>query len=281
MKHFIYMDTDILYSYLSQINDGLIKNIHKEVTDEVLSTSTNETIEANNKNEVSMGFKPIFNIKLSEDPDVMKTTNTLSQLESGKQLIETLIHDNAFQQFINYLDKNNLLIETSNCKKGDYVKFNDDYVIRDLDYVLSVYTDEFISFLCDESVNDQMGQAVKKAKMSQCKKQHEDTRRIIRIAKSVLPSSSFIISSDCFIPINQKFLRQPLKSIRFNYSGKINILGMYSSTLQDSVSVEKLHFTAFDDMFSSFDEINKIFYNDNIGIPLTHKILVPIALYFE
>lgn len=281
MKHFIYTDSDIINSYLSQINDGLIKSIKTEVTDEVCTSSGNDTTEENSKLTTEIGFKPLLNFKFSDDPNVMKTTNTLSQLESGKELIEKLLHDNSLQLFTDYLESNNMMNTLEDCSIGDYVQFTGDYIIRDLDYIISVYSDEFIRFLSEQNLEN-VSDKIKKLKISTAKKEHENTRRIFNIAKQMIPTSKFIICNNCFIPLDEKFLRQTTNSIKFNYSGKLTVLARYTSTLLQSVSSKPIKATSsFDDMFDSFDDINKIFYCQTLGIDINSRVLIPIALYFE
>lgn len=282
MKHFVYLDTDILNSYLSQINDGLVINRHVETNDEVVQTSLNETENAHSKSERHIGFEPIFGIKLSDNPDVLRTTNTLSQTESGRELIEAVLHDNAFNQLKQFLTQNNNLKTPTNSTIGDYVEFEGEYTIRDLDYLLSIYTDEYIEFLGDEAYKNCNGNdsVKKKHKQDEIKKQ-KNTKRIFEIAKNMLPSSSFMIVDDCFIPINSKYLRHSLNSMRFNFCGKIHVLGRYTSTMEMSIDGHKYSDASFDNIFKASDEVNKQFYTINMGIPIESKILLPIALYFE
>ena len=97
----------------------------------------------------------------------------------------------------------------------------------------------------------------------------------------MLPTAKFIQCSDCLVPLDDNFLRESTKSIRFNYTGKISIIGKYVSTLEKSVSVGIDETSSFGKIFASLDDVNKTFYNSNLGIPLTNKIILPIALYFE
>jgi len=282
MKHFIYLNTDILNSYLSQINDGIINKVQSETYDEVTNASKETVVTKESKFKTDVGIPGLFTMQFAETPEGVKTANALTQLEYGKELIEKMLHDNALQQFMNYLNKNNLLKSIDNCNLNDYVSFSGDYNLKDLDYILSVYTDEYINFLADNSVKKlNSSESVKK---NARKKEFEaqcDTRRIFRIAKTMLPTAKFIQCSDCLVPLDDKFLRESTKSIRFNYTGKISIIGKYVSTLEKSVSVGIDETSSFGKIFASLDDVNKIFYNSNLGIPLTNKIILPIALYFE
>ncbi|WP_195989623.1 hypothetical protein [Clostridium sp. D53t1_180928_C8] len=282
MQHFIYLNTDMLNSYLSQINDGIVNKVQSESYDEVTNASKETVVTKEGKFQTDLGIPGFFTMKFTETPEGVKTANALTQLEYGKELIEKMLHDNALQQFMNYLNKNNLLKSIDNCDLNDYVSFSGNYNLKDLDYILSVYTDEYINFLADNSVkNLNASESVKKLARKKEFDAQCDTRRIFRIAKTMLPSAKFIECSDCFVPLDDNFLRESTKSIRFNYTGKISIIGKYVSTLEKSVSVGIDETSSFGKIFASLDDVNKIFYNSNLGIPLTNKVILPIALYFE
>lgn len=277
MKHFIYLNTDVLNSYLSQINDGIVNKVKSEVYDEVKKTS-NETI-TTKENKFEGGFKVpgIFDMKFTETPEGIKTTNALTQLEYGKELIEKMLHDNALQQFIKCIDLNTL----NNCSVGDYVKFSGDYTLTDIDYFLSVYTDEFIEFLAEKAGENTTKPAIKNKLINNERSSQKNVRKIFTIAKTILPTSKFVSCNDCFIPLTDKYLRESTKSIRFNHTGNITIIGKYISTIDKSVSISSKEKSSFGKLFSSIDNVNKTFYIESFGIPLDNKVIMPIALYFE
>lgn len=281
MKHFIYLNTDILNSFLSQINDGIINRTQSESYDSISNASNEAIVTKENKmgTDINLGF---LKMNFTETPEGVTTTNALTQCEYGKELIEKIFHDNSFQQFINYLNENELIKELSLCDFNDYVHLNDNYSLKDLDYLLDVYTDEYIDFYSDQVIKNLniTSQAVKQKRAEEVKSQ-KNIRRIFNIARTMLPTSKFIYCSNCLIPLDDKYLRESSKSIRFNYTGKINVIGRVVSTLERSVSVGCNETSNFGKIFESMDEVNKMFYNINLGIPLSSKIIIPIALYFE
>lgn len=295
MKHFVYLDTDALNSYLSQINDGLLKNTVNEAFDEVSTSKVEEGLPGKSEFASELGFKPFFNIKFSEDKDVINTTNTLSQIESGRELIEKIMHDNAFEQLKKYLDKEFLSKNVKECMLGEYVELSEKYVVRDLDYIINLYTNEFIDFLCDSTINakgykepSNANAATKKAfykkieeEQVSIKEQQNKTKRIFSIAKNIMPFSKFLLCDGCIIPLNDKFLRESTQKIRFSYSEKIKILGRYTSTVEEAVKRETNIQNSFDDLHSSLDKTFKELYINVLGIDEKAKIIQPIALYFE
>ncbi|EHK2440946.1 hypothetical protein KCL46_000969 [Clostridium perfringens] len=280
MKHFVYLDLDILNSYLSQINEGLLKNHVKEVTDNVKSEKTETDLPGKTSFTTNMGI-PLVKMIFSEDKDTLTTTNTLSQIESGRELIEKMLHDNAFDQLEKYLVENNLLVSSDKVKIGEYISEESDFLVRDLEYILEIYTDEFINFMGDTAITDTASQTINKAKRKSTIEEQKKVRRIFSIANNILPYSKFILANDLLIIINDKYLRECLKEIRFNYSSKIKIVGQYTSKLSDAINKEKNKKDSFSDLFSSLDNVWQEFYINQLNLNNDMKIIKPIALYFE
>ncbi|MCR1953166.1 hypothetical protein NSA50_19460 [Clostridium sp. DSM 100503] len=302
MKHFIYLDTDVLNSYLSQINDGLIKNTVNEAADEIASSKEESSLPGKSRFSSELGFKGVFNMKFSEDKDVINTTNTLSQIESGRELIEKVLHDNAFEQLRKYLNKEFRLRDIKECEIGDYVEVAEKYTIRDLDYIINIYTDEFIEFMGDNGIKEyekektangnvdtiKLSNKMKEEKRKAIIKEQRETKRIFYIARNIMPFSKFLLCDGYIIPLNDKFLRESTQKIRFNYSGKIKILGRFTSTIEEAVKREKCiedtfntGYSSFDEIYSSLDTVLETTYTDILGINKNSKIIEPIALYFE
>ena len=282
MKHFIYLNTDILNSYLSQIDDGIINKSQTEVIDEVVTSSDEAITSHENKFETNIGLASLLGMKFTETPEGIKTTNALSQIESGKELIEKLLHDNAFQRFLSYLNTNDMIKDLTNCKIGDYVHFSGEYLLRDIEHILSIFSDNFIDFVSENELSQlKLSDSLKKNRLKEIKNNHKNVKRIITLAKDTIPEPKFMLCNDTFIPLKDKFLRESTPSIRFNHTGKINILGKFTSTLSKSTEIEKLNSDSFSQVFKSFDDVNKAFYKDAMNISIDSKVILPIALYFE
>lgn len=285
MKHFVYLNTDILNSYLSQINDGLLKSIVNEASDEIKTSKSEEAKPKTTQIGVEAGFKGFLGVKLAENGAVMSSTNALSQTESGRELIEKIIHDNAFEQLKNHLITEKEIVKKDEYILGKYIELNENFIVRDLDYILNIYTDDFIQFMVDSSLPEDIKNSgnIGKIKSEQKKIREEQikTKRIFSIAQSMMPFSSFLMCGEYLIPLDKKYLRESTLKIRFNYSEKIKVLGRCTSTLKEAVSREGSKITTFDNVYSSIDYSAKEFYMKVLGINGDAKILEPIALYFE
>lgn len=302
MRHFIYLDTDTLNSYLSQINGGLLKSTVNEVFDELSSTKNEESDQGKSSFKSEFGVKPLFNLTFSEDKAVINTTNTLSQTESGRELIEKILHDNSLEQFMRYLNGNNLIGDINYCNVGKYVEFKDDFSVRDLDYLLNLLSEDFIDFYVSSTRDNAEVEIDKFIKENSLKENnpkvkllskevnsavdkeievYKYTKKIINLAKTIMPFSKYMICNNCVIPLDEKYLRSTTNNIRFTYSGKLNIVGRYTSNLKDAFTREADIRNSFDTVLSSMDEMLKVLYKDTLGLEESMKIIVPIALYFE
>lgn len=294
MKHFVYLDTDILNSYLSQINDGLLKSSINESKDEISRKQDENNMPGKSTSKTEIGFRQFFNFGLSEEKDIVTTTNTLMQIESGRELIEKILHDNAFEQLRKYLSETNKLKDDKKCNLGEYLKIKGKYSIRDLDYIINYYTDEFIEFMGDEALKDNIKKIKNirddkkklliddlERKKSKTIEDQKNIKRIFEIAQTIVPYSKFLFSDGYMIPLNEKFLREDTGKLRFSYSEEITILGKYTSSLGEAIEREVTAKTSFDNIYKALDNALKVFYIDIFGMKEEYKIIQPIALYFE
>lgn len=152
MKEVIYLDTNYLHSYISQIEDGLITNMNKESTEEITEqnelqkgSQTESFIEGkfslgeieipllfkSPTGEVSSGISPIFssNERIS-----------LSQLESGREIISKKLHDDALKRFEEYMENKQLFnTQISDIKQGDYINIKSRFRIIDFNYMKKAF----------------------------------------------------------------------------------------------------------------------------------------------
>lgn len=292
MKHFVYSDTELINSYISQIYDGLLMKTVNESQDEIASTSVTSETDGSKQTLVDFGLKPFFNIRIGDNSDIEATTTTLSQLESGKELIEKIFHDNSLEHFMKYLNNENLSKDLSNCELSDYVTFNGKFTIIDMDHFLNVYNDDFVDFLVDRTLEEIHIPTTKNMNSNQkkiikdkintlteeVKAPHQKIQRIFRMAKNIMPFSKFMICNNCIIPLNSKYLRESTSKIKFNYSSNIVILGKYTNTLLAATTDS---YPLLPEMFSSIDDVLKALFIETFKLPEDMKIVIPIALYFE
>ena len=142
MRRFIYLDTDTLNSYIAQIYDGLVQT---QETETQSSQATDKQSEYTSDLGADADLK-VFGKGIEGKMDftyrhLKETSNT--ELISDVQT--KLLHDNAFDQLMNYLNKNEHL---SNHNIGDFIEINDEFYIMDLDYYKKIFNDKkFLDFM--------------------------------------------------------------------------------------------------------------------------------------
>lgn len=289
MKHFIYMDTYMLNSYISQFNDGLITNIHTEVMDQTSTGKIENTSDPLTDTSFKLSIPAIFNVGINQKDELLSTTAALTQLQSGKELIDKMFHDNAFNQFTNYL-KDKKLLKYKTCSIGDYVLIKDTFEFWDLDYLLELFNDNFINFLVNSELEEYKKSFInikeKKPNISdlknfekQDKTKYEEIKNLIKMCRDIMPFTKFMMINDCFVPLNDTFLRETVNSIRFKYTGKITLVGKYTNNYKGVL--EQSEGASFSQIFNSLDGVVNMFLKESLSIPNYAKVITPIALFFE
>lgn len=288
-KHFIYMDTYLLNSYISQFNDGLTTNTHTEITDETASTKAENNADPTSEVNMKFSLPGILGVGVARKDELFSSSTSLTDTQIGKELIDKIVHDNAFNQFIKYLNANKLL-KQDDYSLGDYVSISGFYEFWDLNYLEMIFNENMINFITDFGVdgfkqlfNQNKGKMPNKADITNYKKQqneqYENINRIIKICKDIMPFNQFMMINNCFVPLNESFLRESINSIRFKYSGKITLIGKYTSDYKGVAEVNGG--SSFSQIFNSLDVAVNTFLKGSLNIPDFAKVINPIALYFE
>lgn len=282
MKHFIYMDTNIVNSYISQFNDGLKVRSNEEVTD---CTATTQ-LESGTDNKTTTGLELNLGIlkgKTNFNNNTLTESTTLATSQTGRELIEKIAHDNAFNNFVN-LVKQNEGIKTDDISINDYISLEGTYTIYDLDHLIEFFSEDTLDVITDLELKDleavnKMSDSIKKNKKREIIQNNKYTLKMLNLAKKSLPYSKFMIIDKNFIILKDEYLRESPNSIRFTYSSKVKLLGKYTNNYTQINTRNRK--TSIDEVFNSLDDVISAFLNDLLGIDSTTKIILPIALYFE
>lgn len=133
MRRFIYLDTDTLNSYVAQIYDGLVQTEEKELQKEkAYANRDGVTTKGGAEADVKFFGRGIDGkIEL-----VYNHLKEITNVELIKDLQTKILHDNAFDQLMQYLKKNEYL---NNNKIGDFIEIYDDFYVVDFDYYKKVF----------------------------------------------------------------------------------------------------------------------------------------------
>ena len=142
MRRFIYLDTDTLNSYLAQIFDGLIQSEDSE---------TQHQKKVNKQNSVTTSLAGKIALKLfgkGVDANAQATyqhLKTVADDEMVRDVQTKIMHDNAFDQFMNYLHEHNLL---NGADVGDFLIVKDEFYIFDIAFYQKLFVkDGFVDML--------------------------------------------------------------------------------------------------------------------------------------
>lgn len=288
MKHFIYADNDILNSYISQLNDGLITNTHTEVTDQTSQVNSESAADSILTTGYKLSIPTIFNVDIGKKDEAISTTTALTQSQTGREIIDKILYDNAFNLFMKYLDSGKKLRGDDNCKLGDYIKLTSKFEIWDIDFLIALFNDEFLDILVNSEVEQfkmlffQENQKKPnnndiKSFIKNKKEEYLNVIKILKVCQNIMPCTKFMLMNKCFIPLNENNLRESIKNIRFKYSGEITLLGKYTN----NYATKEYTDTDFAEMFRELDNVVNVFLKETLNATENTKIITPIALYFE
>lgn len=277
MKHYIYIDREILNSYISQIYGGILEKgkSEKEVVekDSKQITSPEEKIKAT----INGGIPGILNGNLETE---YNTNNKIKEetdtSNASKEVIEKIYHDNLLDNLIEYIHNNEDLINNiDNIEYGKYVELSLPFDFVNHSYLKSISNNEFKkSFEKIMNVTNQSNdKATKDAKFAM-----ELIGNFTTFFESCFPAKQLIISNNLIIPLDDKFLRENPEMIDFKYGGNIMIIGKVTKDCSKDINVFGLYNKEFG---NSIDEVKQAMYN--IFLPNYKKsfIITPIALYFK
>ncbi len=297
MRRFIYLDTDTLNSYIAQIYDGLVQTQETETQSSQTSDKQSErTSDIGADTDLKVFGKGIegkidFTYRHLKD-----TSNT--ELISDVQT--KLLHDNAFDQLMNYLNQNNLL---SNHNIGDFIEINDEFYIMDLDYYKKIFGDKkFLDFL-KKSQRDKIQALLKiqqdielsqeganfneikknytnlsKSKCAESDKSYDDIKDIIDMLYTLVPYRRTLCIADNMVVLNDKYMRDSINMTSFKFGGKIKVLGYITNRIETATDTdESSGVSPLAQVGIGLNQIMLSFFGQQSSLNIVH----PIAIYYE
>ena len=145
MKHYIYIDKEILNSYISQIYGGILergkaeKELVEKETQEI--TTPEERIRATIKG----GIPAILNSDIETEYDLKeKSMRGVDNSNTSKEVIEKIYHDNLLDNLIEYINNNEKVINNiSDIQYGKYVELKLPFNFVNHSYLKSISNNEF------------------------------------------------------------------------------------------------------------------------------------------
>lgn len=289
MRRFLYLNNDSLYSYISQINDGLPTKVTKTNN---FSEEKGKEIKADVNGKIDADFKLLgkgFGANLDADiGDVVSKTILNQQTD----LMEKKIYDEAFDKLQKHLTDNRLLKE-DNINIGDFFEVSDEMFIVDLEYYKNIFSnDDVLDFIKTSEVKNKYSVAsqsivstgnenkakydkekLKKEIEKQVNQEYEGVKKIINAILNIVPYNKFGIMNDYLIVLDDEYFRDKTKVVAYKYGGKMTMLGYMTNIVKNDVICDDSNvFRTFPTLINTF--MLGFFNKSEI------KIIHPVAIYY-
>lgn len=288
MKRFLYLNSDTLSSYMSQIDDGLIKNkIETLKNDSERLNSTKALIEG----QASADLK-ILGKGIEADVDSSLESNRQKKSsDSYSNSMEKIIFDEAVEKFEKYLSDNHCLEDIESI--GNFIKIEKEMFIVDLEYYKNIFSnDSVLNFIKTSTVNeryitkeseivktgngnkatydkDKLYKEIKK----EVDKEYDEVSKNIEAVLNIVPYNKFGIMDDYLISLDDEYFRDKTKVVAFKYGGKMTLLGHLTNIVNNDVNSDESNiFSTFPSIINTF---MLTFFNKK-----QIKIVHPIAIYY-
>lgn len=121
MRRFIYLDTNTLNSYIAQMYDGLVQSQSNEKYNKSSNSKKRKFISG-----LTGGFAAkIFGKGIEVSPNMtFEHFKSVADENTVKEVKTKIVHDNAFNQFMEYLRENDKL---HGKKIGDFIHIQDEF----------------------------------------------------------------------------------------------------------------------------------------------------------
>jgi len=289
MRRFLYLNNDSLYSYISQIENGLTTTS----TDEFGSSKEKGTEKGSNvTGNVNADLKIMtkgFEANLEGD---INEKRIKGETESYKSSVNKQMYDEAFDRFQQHIDENSLL-KNKDTMIGDFLKIDSEMFIVDLEYYKSIFSnDDILSYVKEDEITKKMKTVTENTDVScngnkatydisksekeirkQVNSSYEDVKKLIGVIFSIVPYNKFGIMGDNLIVLDDEHFRDKTKVVAYKYGGKMTIVGYLTNIVNNSVvQDDKNIFTTFPTVINEF--LLNFFNKSQINI------IHPIAIYY-
>lgn len=295
MRRFIYLDTDTINSYLAQIYDGLVKSAESEIQSSDSTEKQSQHTFSTSGNADLKVFGKGLEGKMEYTYNHLKGT---SNSELIRDVQTKLLHDNAFDQLMNYINTKDSP-QNSN-EIGNFVELFDSFYILDLDYYQKLFSDKKLMDFMKKSEKDKISLQLKllqeqelvtsgenrnqinrkyadllKQKNKEIDSSYDGIKDIIDILISLIPYRRTLCISNNMVVLNDEYMRDSVSMTSFKYGGKIKVFGYITNTIGQSTDDSSM--PAFAQIGTSLNEIMLSFFTNQSQLNIVH----PIAIYYE
>lgn len=235
MKELIYLDSSFLHSFIAQIYGGLPSTVTNEMQESRTQTHT-DTRQQETVSELH-GSLNVAIAKMDAKITPKETRGesiSLAQLEVGKEIISKQLHDNAVDELIEHLRKNDLLVDSPELfEVNKYILYRSSFKVVDFEYLKIFTRKEFSQLLgLNKQLNNKMQPGNQKIII-------DNLGKILDFFSAIMPSDLFIKQDGMLSPLKREFLRIQPKELLFKYSEetKVCLLGKVTKRI-DNVAIQ-------------------------------------------
>lgn len=276
MKHYIYIDKEIVNTYISQIYGGILNKEQTEKSNKIEEGHQLDTPEEKIKATVKGGLPGIISGDIETEYDAKeKETKSLIGTNTSKEVVEKIYHDNLLDNLIEYITNNEKIIQNSSeIEYGSYISLEVPFNFVNHEYLNSIsnkqFKDAFVKIMnVTSNSNDE---ATKQAKGAM-----ELISNFTIFFESCFPAKQLIITDNLIIPIKDTCLREDPSMIDFKYGGNIKVIGKVTK----DCSKDENFFGLYNKEFGkSIQEVKDAMYKIFLPKYKQSFIITPIALYF-
>lgn len=289
MRNFIYLDTDFLASFMAQKNDGL--EIIRNIESDTHVRSLNGTPTTAEKQSVNLtGNVALVKSDITMEKSIESGLNINESSELYKEAVSRILHDNVFNYFQNYLENNSEYCVTTPTKNsiGKYINSNGEFEVFNISALENICDQKFLKeiFSLVETIQSisSVSSPVNFKNINQYKVPTEIQNasilcsKVATIFKTIFPVDTVMMMGNMMIIINDKYLREDIRTISFKYSGSVNIIGVINRVYEN---IDKKSTSPFMEVLNSvsvcgIEIVNALCNKRSEEI----YIVTPIAIYF-
>ena len=301
MKHFLYLDHDLVDSIIAQENKGLITGLtenNERKNEDVISKSIQTSVNP----ELGAGLASLLTGKIIASIDGTETTSN-EMMASDSKVVTKILHDAAFDYAYSAISSNIIKDSPSSDAYGEYILIKKVFTIVDfieletllgedglIDYKkhldessMEKIVSDKVTELSATLTRDKLKSANSKLRAEMNKlikennKQYDEITQVIKLLKKLIPEERMLVSNDGYmIPMDEKYFRTNVKNMGIRFGGELTCVGLITNIIGEDCKLNE------DDIFSTLqDSINSALISI---LPTKEKnlyVIQPIAIYYE
>ena len=299
MRHFLYLDTDIVNSIIAQQGEGLIDAITTE-NEKGTDINNSRGVKAEGSGEAEAKVWKLANadVKLGLSGTIEGSN---SKHEATREIIAKTLHDAAFDMAYDAMKPVVINPGKDDGDPGIYVEMTRIFDFVDLEYLEGLFSKDGIVELIKKNEKEKICEATKEYKetnlnraqrrqggkkldskkddiLKQLDTRYDGIKEIIAAMRKIIPFGKMLVSSDGYlIPTDDKYFRVNPSTIGFMYGGEIKCVGMITNIIGKDTNPNDKDNLFATLQFSVNEALRQILPTEEDNL----YVISPIAIYYE